>query len=88
MLFDSKFKNFKGKFYTHWLGPYEIEKVFDNRFVRVKKIDDGNVTFLVNMHRLKLYQSTQSKEEFLEEIVKNKELELVGKWLIPFTTSS
>lgn len=56
LLFDSKFKNFKGKFNTHWLGPDEIEKVFDNGFVRVKTIYDGNVTFFVNGHRLKLYQ--------------------------------
>ena len=47
LLYDSKFKNFKGKFNTHWLGPYEIEKVFDNGSIWVKKIDDGNVTFLV-----------------------------------------
>ena len=26
LLFDSKFKDFQGKFQTHWLGPYEIEK--------------------------------------------------------------
>lgn len=25
LLFDSKFKDFQGKFQTHWLGPYEIE---------------------------------------------------------------
>ena len=28
-LFDSKIKYFQGKFQTHWLGPYEIEKLFD-----------------------------------------------------------
>ena len=26
LLFDSKFKYFQGKFQTHWLRPYEIEK--------------------------------------------------------------
>ena len=74
MLYDSKFKNFKGKFNTHWLGPYEIEKAFDNGSVRVKTIDDGNVTFLMNGHRLKLYKKPQSKGEFVEEIVKKREL--------------
>jgi len=24
-LFDSKFKDFKGKFNTHWFGPYEVQ---------------------------------------------------------------
>jgi len=30
LLFDSKFKDFQGKFQTHWLGTYEIEEVFNN----------------------------------------------------------
>ena len=30
LLFDSKFKNFKAKFTTHWLGPYDIVEVYDN----------------------------------------------------------
>ena len=29
-MFDSKFKDFQGKFQTHWLGPYEIVEIFDN----------------------------------------------------------
>ena len=33
LLFDSKFKNFKAKFTTHWLGPHEIAEVYDNRLV-------------------------------------------------------
>ena len=28
LLFDSKFKDFKVKFTTHWIGPYEIQEVF------------------------------------------------------------
>ena len=29
LLFDwTKFKDFQGKFQTHWLGPYEIVKIF------------------------------------------------------------
>lgn len=77
MLYGSKFKNFKGKFNTHWLGLYEVDFCFDNGSVQVKKIDDGNVAFLVNWKKLKLYQKPQYKEEFLEEIVKKKELEMV-----------
>ena len=56
LLYDSKFNNFKGKFNTHWLGPNEIEKIFDNGSVWIKTIDDGNVTLLVNGHKLKIYQ--------------------------------
>ena len=30
LLFDSKFKNFKRKLNTHWLGPDKVEEVFEN----------------------------------------------------------
>lgn len=40
-LYDSKFNNFKGKFNTHWLGPYEIEKVFEMVFFGLKLLMMG-----------------------------------------------
>jgi len=43
---------------------------------------------LVNGHSLKLYKISQSKEEFVEEIVKEKELEMGGEGVFPSTTSS
>jgi hypothetical protein len=30
LLFDSLFKTFKGKLTTRWLGPYEVDTVYDN----------------------------------------------------------
>ena len=30
LLYDSKFKIFKGKFHTCWMGPYEVIQVFEN----------------------------------------------------------
>ena len=30
LLFDSRYKTFKGKLTTRWLGPYEIVTTFDN----------------------------------------------------------
>jgi hypothetical protein len=53
-LFDSRFKIFKGKLTTQWLGPYEVVTMFDNGAVKIKKIDDGQASFVVNGHRLKL----------------------------------
>jgi len=50
LLFNSKFKYFQEKFRTHWLGPYEIETIFDNGVVRIRTIDEERVTFLVNGH--------------------------------------
>ena len=39
-LFDSRFKNFKGMLTTRWMGPYEIETIFENGVVKSKAIDD------------------------------------------------
>ena len=82
MLFDSKFKYFQGKFQTHWLGPYEIEKVFSNGEVRIRTIDESQTPFLVNGHRLKIYQKPISKEEFIKIFQDNSEMKLVKVLLL------
>jgi hypothetical protein len=64
LLLDSRFKNFKGKVNTHWLGPYEIEKIFDNGSTKIKTIDEEGIYFLVNVHRLSLYHKPSNREEF------------------------
>ena len=61
LLFDSRFKTFKGKITTRWLGPYEVVTMFDNGAVKIKTIDDEHVSFVVNGHRLKLYHRPISK---------------------------
>lgn len=58
--FDSKFKNFTGKFTTPLLGPYEIVNVFDNDSVKIKTIDKEGISFSVNGHRLRLYKQPVS----------------------------
>jgi hypothetical protein len=69
LLFDSRFKNFKGKFSTRWLGPYENEVVFDNGFVKVRTIDDEDIFFLVNGNILNLYKKPKSKARFVKGIM-------------------
>jgi len=64
MLYDSRFKEFKGKLRTRWLGPYEVDTIFPNGTVRLITIDGSNTHLLANGHRLHLYQSPLSKEEF------------------------
>ena len=39
LLFDSWFKNFKGKLTTCWMDPYEVVTGFDNGSVKNKTID-------------------------------------------------
>ena len=34
LLIDSRFKNFKEKLTTHWMGPYEVVTAFDNGSVK------------------------------------------------------
>ena len=62
LLYDFKFKDFKGKFTTYWLGPSEIESIYENGSMKVKTIDDLGASLLVNRQRLKLYQWTKYKE--------------------------
>lgn len=61
LLFYSKYKDFKSKFTTHWLGPYEMKVIFDNGAVKIKTIDEASISFLVNGHRLKVYNKPINK---------------------------
>ena len=64
LLYDSRFKIFKGKLHTHWMGPYEVIRVFDNGAIEVKTIDGQNSIFLVNGQRLKKYFQPLAKKDF------------------------
>jgi len=55
LLYDSRFKDFKGKLMTRWLGSYLIEKCHDNGVVQIRTIDEEGITLLVNCYNLKLY---------------------------------
>ena len=61
LLFDSRYKNFKGKLTTRWMGPYEVVTTFDNGSVEIKTIDDSQISFVVNGHKLRLYHQRISK---------------------------
>lgn len=79
MLYDCKFKHVKGKFSTRWLGPYEVEIIFDNGSIKIKAIDNDQTSFLVNGHILKVYDQPLSKEEFLQIVLQNPEMKLIDK---------
>jgi hypothetical protein len=51
--------------------------MYDNGDVNVKKIDNGQVSFVVNGHRFKLYHIPISKEDFIHVMSTDRELELV-----------
>ena len=65
LLFNSCYKTFEGKLTMRWLGPYEIVIASDNGSVGIKTINDSNISFVVNGHRLRLYHKPISKRDFL-----------------------
>ena len=83
LLFNSRFKNFKGKLTTHWMGPYEVVTAFDNGSVKIKTIDGSKISFVVNGHGLRLYHQPTSKQDFIQNCLQQNEKELVEGEAIP-----
>ena len=79
LLYDSRFNNFKGKLSTRWLGPYEVDTVYNNGSVKIKTIDENRTSFVVNGYRLKVYHKPLSKEDFIRHVLQNSEMQLVSK---------
>lgn len=70
LLYDSRYKYFKVKMRTRWLGPYIVERCNDNGSVLIRTIDEETIPMLVNGHRLKVYRKPLSKQEFIENLKK------------------
>jgi hypothetical protein len=79
LLYDSRFKKFKGKLTTHWLGPYKIDTIYDNGSIRIKTIDEHQTPLLVNGHQLRIYNKPLSKEEFLTRVLQNLDMQVISK---------
>ena len=60
-----------------WLGPYEVETTFENGDVRIKTLDEEPIYFTVNGHRLRIYTKPLSRDEFCQQILQQKEMEMV-----------
>ena len=83
LLFDSWFKNFKGKLTTCWFGPYEVVTAFDNGSVKIKPIDGLEVSFIVNGHRHRLYHQPTSRQDLVQNVLQQIEMELIKEEVIP-----
>jgi len=70
LLYDSRYKDFKGKLRTRWLRPYVVERCHDNGSVQSRTIDEEAIPLLVNGHGLKVYKRPSSKQEFIDDINK------------------
>jgi len=61
LLYDTWYKNCKGKLRTRWLGHYVIEKCHDNGVVQIRTIDVEAIPLFVNGYILKIYKTPLSK---------------------------
>ena len=59
------------------MGPYEIVQVYENRSIKLTTIDGEGNTFIVNGHRLKLYHKPISKEDFIQTVSQQREVEIL-----------
>ena len=78
LLYDSRFKDFKEKLCTLWMGPYEVDVVFDNGTVRLVTIDDTRASFIVNGHRLRLYHRPASMDAFIKQLSEKSGLKVIN----------
>ena len=65
------------------MGPYEVVTAFNNGLVEIKTIDGSQISFVVNGHRLKLYHQLTSKQDFIQNVLQQNEMELVEEEVIP-----
>ena len=71
LLFDSRFKSFKGKL------------TFDNGSLKIKTIDGSEISFVANGHRIRFYHQPTSKQDFIQNVLQQNEMELVEGEAIP-----
>ena len=65
------------------MGPYEVVTAFDNGSVKIKTVDGSEISFVVNGHRLRLYHQLKSKQDFIQNVLQQNEMELVEGEAIP-----
>ena len=65
------------------MGPYEVVTVFDNGLVKINTIDDSQNSFVVNGHRIRLYHQPISRQDFVKNVLQQKEMEMVEEEVIP-----
>ena len=65
------------------MGPYEVVTTFDNGSVKIKTIDGSKISFVVNGIRLRIYHQPTSKQDFIQNVLQQNEMELVEGEFIP-----
>ena len=62
LLYDSRHRNFPGKLHTRWIGPYLVDKVFNNGSLQLKDLQGNPLDTKTNGSRVKLYRPSESVE--------------------------
>ena len=83
-MYDSRFKYFNNKLMRRGLGPYTVEKCFDNGGFQIRTIDEEGIPLLVNGHKHKIYNKPLSKAEFINS--KRREVYVMVKSIISHTS--
>ena len=65
------------------MGPYELVTAFDNGLVKIKTIDGSEVSFIGNGHWLRLYHQPTSRQDFVQNVLQHREMELIEEEVIP-----
>ena len=60
LLFNSRFRLKHPKLTSRWMGPYVIKHVYPSGYVELNK--DNGETFIVNGHRLKVFNEETNDE--------------------------
>lgn len=84
LLYDSRFKEFKGKLHTRLMGPYRVEIVFDNGIVELETTNDEEKTVFATGHHLRLYRKPLTKKDFFSHIVSSSDIGLIKEEEYPF----
>ena len=59
------------------MGPYEVVTSFDNGSLKIKTINGSEVSFIVNGHRLRIYHQPTSRQNFVQNVLQHREMELI-----------
>lgn len=55
LMYDSRYKKFKGKLHTRWLGPFKVKTIYENGSLELLTIQNEPLETRINGSRVKLY---------------------------------
>ena len=80
--------DFKGKLHTRWLGPYIIDKVFDNGTVHLISIDENQTPLFANGRWIRLYHKPISKDVFISHVAVDSYCQLIQEQGFSFVSKN